>query len=160
MPQSHAFQTHDHKSCKVHGLAHAEKLAKTQGLRLTPVRRRTLEILLQEHRALGAYDILEALSESGFGSQPPVAYRALEFLVEHGLAHRIQRLNAYTACVHPGEPHNPAFLICEACKAVAEAPSDGVQSALSAAADTLGFTIEQSTIEAVGVCPACADAPL
>ena len=93
----------------------------TKGVRLTPVRRRVLEILLEEHRALGAYDVLQRLAAEGFGNQPPVAYRALDFLVEQGLAHRIRRLNAFTACMHPGEAHAPAFLICRACDAVAEA---------------------------------------
>jgi Fur family transcriptional regulator, zinc uptake regulator len=65
--------------------------------------------------------VLRRLAAEGFGNQPPVAYRALEFLVEHGLAHRIQRLNAFTACMHPGEAHAPAFLICRTCSTVAEA---------------------------------------
>lgn len=159
MNQPHAFQSHDHTSCKEDGLAHAEELAKTQGLRLTPVRRRALEILLKDHRALGAYEVLEGLRESGFGGQPPVAYRALDFLVENGLAHRIQRLNAYTACVHPGTPHAPVFLICASCKVVAEAATDGVRSALDAAARDLGFTIDQSNVEALGLCPSCSKAP-
>ena len=75
----------------------------------TPVRRRALEILLKEHRALGAYEVLDGLREPGFGSQPPVAYRALEFLVTHGFAHRVERLNAFIACAHPGKAHAPAF---------------------------------------------------
>jgi hypothetical protein len=58
-----------------------------------------------EHRALGAYAVLDQLREAGFGSQPPVAYRALDFLVAHGFAHKIERLNAFVACAHPGESH-------------------------------------------------------
>ena len=130
-----------------------------KGLRWTPVRRRTLEILLEAHRALGAYDVLNRLTAEGFGNQPPVAYRALDFLQEHGLAHRIRRLNAFTACMHPGTPHAPTFLICRACHAVAEAPAAAVTDALTAAAATLNFTVERSTIEALGLCPACHDTP-
>lgn len=136
-------------------MAQAEALAKAQGLRLTPVRRRTLEILLEAHRAMGAYDVLDRLADSGFGRQPPVAYRALEFLVDHGLAHRIQRLNAFTACMHPGQAHSPVFLICRTCDAVAEAPGAEVRAALEAGAGALGFAVERASIEAVGLCPVC-----
>jgi Fur family zinc uptake transcriptional regulator len=82
---------------------------------LTPVRRRVLEILLAQHRALGAYDILDTLREEGLGSQPPVADRALDFLIKNGFAHKIERLNAFIACTHLGQSHTPAFLICWNC---------------------------------------------
>lgn len=150
-----AFRTHDHAVCCASALAAAERLAKGRGLRLTPVRRRTLEILLEAHRALGAYDILQRLAADGFGNQPPVVYRALDFLVEHGLAHRVRRLNAFAACLHPGVPHIPAFLFCEDCGALEETPAPGVADALSKAALEIGFDIERMSFEAVGRCPAC-----
>jgi len=150
-----AFAAHDHAQCRKTALAQAEDLVKRQGLRLTPVRRRTLEILLEAHRALGAYEVLDRLAEDGFGKQPPVAYRALDFLIEHGLAHRIRRLNAFTACLHPGEPHVPAFLICDGCNAVAEAPGTAVAQALKAAGESVGFRIDRISVEAAGLCPAC-----
>lgn len=150
-----AFAAHDHAACREGALARAEAVAEAKGLRLTPVRRRTLEILLEAHQALGAYELLDRLAEDGFGRQPPVAYRALEFLVEHGLAHRIRRLNAFAACMHPGEAHVPAFLICSACNALAEAPGAEVARALRAAAGELGFEVERMSVEAVGLCPAC-----
>lgn len=153
-----AFASHDHSHCTADALTRAEAVAKVAGLRLTPVRRRVLEILLEEHRALGAYDVLARLATEGFGNQPPVAYRALEFLVEHGLAHRIQRLNAFTACTHPGEAHAPVFLICRTCATVAEAEAAPARIALDAAAAPLGFAIERTTIEALGLCPRCRDA--
>jgi Fur family zinc uptake transcriptional regulator len=154
-PDHRAFHHHDHTHCSGDVLARAEAQMRAQGLRLTPVRRRTLEILLEAHRAMGAYDVLERLAAEGFGNQPPVAYRALDFLEEHGLAHRIRRLNAFTACMHPGQAHAPAFLICRACNLVAEAPAEPVRAALDGAAADLGFVIERSTIEALGLCPAC-----
>lgn len=154
----HVFAHHDHTHCAGDVMARAEGIASKKGLRLTPVRRRVLEILLEEHRALGAYDVLERLAAEGFGNQPPVAYRALEFLVEQGLAHRIQRLNAFTACMHPGEAHAPAFLICRTCNTVAEADAAPVRAALDTAAAALEFTVERSNIEALGLCPACREA--
>ncbi|QUS35802.1 Fur family transcriptional regulator [Falsirhodobacter algicola] len=152
------FGCHDHAHCAGDLLARAEAMAAERKLRLTPVRRRVLEILLEEHRALGAYDVLERLAAEGFGNQPPVAYRALEFLVEQGFAHRIRRLNAFAACMHPGEAHAPAFLICRSCNQVAEAPAEPVRAALEQAAGERGFVIERSNIEAVGRCPSCREA--
>lgn len=151
-----AFAPHDHGLCATDALMRAEAMMADRTQRLTPVRRRTLQILLEAHRAMGAYEVLNRLAAEGFGNQPPVAYRALEFLVEQGLAHRIRRLNAFAACMHPGEAHAPAFLICRACNLVAEAPAEAVTTALTEAASSLGFTIERSTVEALGLCPACA----
>ncbi len=150
-----AFAYHDHSHCAADVLARADVIVANQGARLTPVRRRVLEILLEEHKAMGAYEVLERLAAEGFGHQPPVAYRALEFLVDQGLAHRIRRLNAFAACMHPGEAHAPAFLICKGCNIVAEAPAATVRAALDRAAEALGFVIERTNIEALGLCPVC-----
>lgn len=153
-----AFLRHDHDGCARDTLARAEALVAAKGLRLTPVRKRVLEILLESHRALGAYDVLNRLVAEGFGNQPPVAYRALDFLEEQGLAHRVRRLNAFAACMHPGENHAPVFLICTGCNLVAEAPGVAVGEALAEAAGGLGFTVERATVEAMGLCPACGTA--
>lgn len=153
-----AFSHHDHAHCTGEALARAEAITAASGARLTPVRRRALEILLESHRALGAYDVLERLAAEGFGNQPPVAYRALEFLVDQGLAHRIRRLNAFAACMHPGEDHAPVFLICRQCNAVAEAQAAPVRAALDRAAAASGFVVERTNIEALGLCPACREA--
>lgn len=152
------FETHDHTRCIASGVDAAAAHCAASGLQLTPARRRVLEILLSEHRALGAYDILDILAKNGFAAQPPVAYRALDFLVKHGFAHRIERLNAFIACAHPGENHAPAFLICRICDAVAEAQSEPARGRLGKAAANAGFTIERAVVEAVGVCPNCQDA--
>jgi Fur family zinc uptake transcriptional regulator len=58
--------------------------------------------------------------------------------------------------MHPGEAHSPAFLICRACHAVAEAPAEAVRAAMGVAAGGIGFTVERITVEALGLCPACA----
>lgn len=153
--QPNAFDAHDHSHCASAGLARAESLLALRKLRLTPVRRQTLQILLAEHRALGAYEVLDKLADAGFGKQPPVAYRALEFLVEHGLAHKVRRLNAFAACMHPDTEHAPLFLICRVCNALAETPAEPVRAALDAAAAAAGFTVERTSIEALGLCPKC-----
>ncbi len=156
-----AFRRHDHTACVGDAMAAAEARCAAEGLRLTPVRRRVLEILLSEHRAMGAYEILSHLAEEGRGSQPPVAYRALDFLVGHGLAHRVERLNAFVACGEPARQHAAAFLICRACSAVAEArleegalPGGG----LGRAAQDAGFVVEGAVVEVSGLCARCAAA--
>lgn len=151
-----AFAPHDHAACQSRALDAAESRLEAEGARLTPVRRRTLEILLETHRAMGAYEVLDRLAEDGFGRQPPVAYRALEFLVQHGLAHRLQRLNAFAACLHPTQDHAPVFLICRRCDHVAETQAPEVREALAETASGLGFTVERATVEALGLCPRCA----
>jgi Fur family zinc uptake transcriptional regulator len=151
------FETHDHHLCVETGIAAAEAHCAAMGLRFTPVRRAALEILLGEHRAMGAYELLDRLHEAGFGSQPPVAYRALDFLVANGFVHKIERLNAFIACAHPGATHSPAFLICRLCEAVAEAQSAPARGSLGEAARATGFQIERTVVEALGVCPACAE---
>jgi Fur family zinc uptake transcriptional regulator len=150
-----AFEPHDHGPCAHDNLARAEAAVRAAGGRMTPVRRRALEILLSEHRAFGAYEVLDRLAEDGFARQPPVAYRALDFLVEHGLAHRIRRLNAFAACMHPGQAHAAVFLICDSCHAVAEAPAGPVRAALDGVAAEAGFAVARASLEAAGTCPAC-----
>lgn len=149
------FSDHDHRACVASAVAAAEARCAARHLQLTPARRRVLELLLTEHRALGAYDILEVLRAEGLGSAPPAAYRALDFLVSQGFAHKIERLNAFVACAHPGEGHVPAFLICRACDAVAEARTDAGSERLGRTARDAGFAIERTVIEAEGLCPAC-----
>lgn len=146
---------HDHDNCIADTLALVERDCEDRRLQLTAVRRRALEVLLKEHRAVGAYEVLEVLRAEGLGAQPPVAYRALKFLVDHGFAHRIERLNAFVGCVHPGERHAPSFLICRGCSTVAELPARRAVDTLRDAASDLGFTVESITIEADGLCPAC-----
>ncbi|WP_285670434.1 Fur family transcriptional regulator [Paralimibaculum aggregatum] len=153
--QPDIFARHDHGDCVRRTLETVEADCTARGLRLTALRRRVLEILLEAHRALGAYDVLARLAEEGYGSQPPVAYRALDFLVAHGFAHKLQRLNAFVACAHPGERHRPAFLICRTCLAVQEAHLDMPSEGIAGAAEAVGFTVERVVVEAEGLCPEC-----
>lgn len=154
------FSAHNHSKCVQQAVSKAEAICQSKGLRFTPVRRKVLEILLEEHKAIGAYDILSALRTAGYGSQPPVAYRALEFLTENGFAHKVESLNAFVACAHSDEIHTPAFMICRVCDAVAEAQSPPQRSGFGKEADAMGFQIEKTVVEAQGICPACAETAL
>mgnify|MGYP001370655272 CR=1 FL=1 len=149
------FAKHDHHGCIASAVETAEGHCADKGLQLTPVRRRVLEILLKRHQALGAYEILDVLRNEGMGSQPPVAYRALDFLVTNGFAHKIERLNAFVACAHPCQDHAPIFMICKSCSAVAETHSDLSLGRLGQAAADVGFEIERMVVEVEGRCPNC-----
>ena len=151
----HGFGQHDHSHCVVDSVAAARAHCEAEGLKLTPTREKVLRILLKEHRAFGAYEVLEHLKDDGLSAQPPTAYRALEFLVEQGFAHKIERLNAFIACGHPGESHTPAFLICRSCSSVAEAQSETAKGSLGRTAREAGFQIERTVVEAEGICPKC-----
>jgi Fur family transcriptional regulator, zinc uptake regulator len=149
------FENHDHSACIATALTAAETCCTEHRLQFTKVRRRVLEILLHEHRALGAYDILAILAGEGLGSQPPVAYRALDFLVSNGFAHKIEKLNAYIACSLPGQDHSPVFMICRGCQTVVEAQTILPAGQLAQVARAAGFDIERAVIEAEGICPGC-----
>ncbi|PIB23161.1 Fur family transcriptional regulator [Amylibacter kogurei] len=153
--QIKTFRQHNHDNCVESAMHAAQDICDAQHLKLTPARQRVLEILLESHTALGAYDILERLSNEGGKAQPPVVYRALDFLVGNGLAHKIEQLNAFVACVHSHKDHNPAFMICKKCKRVAETEIPNVPTALNQHAMDSGFVIEQTIIEARGICPSC-----
>lgn len=154
----HDPRAHDHAACVAAALAHVEAHCAAEKLQLTPVRRRVLEILLEEHRALGAYEVLDRLRAEGLGSQPPIAYRALDFLMRAGFVHRIETLNAFVACTQGGAGHEPAFLICRNCRQVIEAtPAPPAEGLLEQAAAGAGFAIESAVREAEGLCAACRD---
>jgi Fur family zinc uptake transcriptional regulator len=158
-----AFAEHDHGQCRETMLDELSRAAKTRGLRLTPARVRVLELLSEAHRAMGAYELLDRLRAEGLGSQPPVVYRALDFLIEAGFVHKIERLNAYVACCQPGEGlgaepgmgHGACFLICSRCRKVAEVEDGALDIAIAQAAAGRGFAMRRIVLEIEGTCPAC-----
>src|SRR4051794_6447763 len=121
-PRAAAFRTdeHDHDACVEAALDRAARLCARHGARLTPLRRRVLELVWRGHAPIGAYDILGRLSPKIGAVAPPTVYRALEFLRAQGLVHRIESLNAYLGCERPGEAHGGQFLLCSGCGAAAE----------------------------------------
>lgn len=149
------FKQHNHAACADEMIAVAEAYCSDNNLQFTPTRRRVLDYLLEDHKVLGAYDILQRLSHEGHAAQPPTAYRALEFLQKHGFVHKIERLNAFIACAHPLETHTPAFMICRECHSVAETASPPSKSMFGQAEHDTGFHIEQVVFEAHGLCPDC-----
>jgi Fur family zinc uptake transcriptional regulator len=110
------------------------------------------------HGPVGAYALLAALRGEGQNAAPPTVYRALDFLLEQGLVHKIECLNAYVGCSHPGERHVGQFLLCGRCGAAVELDDPAIAAAVEGGAARLGFTIMRQTIEVEGVCPGCREA--
>jgi Fur family zinc uptake transcriptional regulator len=147
---------HDHDRCSSDAMAVAEALCAERGQRLTPIRRKVLAVLLGSHNPLGAYEIIDRLAPKGPRPAPITAYRALDFLRENGLVHRIESRNAFIACVHNHAAGAlVVFLICERCGAVGEASSPEVATTLAAAARAAGFTPKSPVLEISGVCTHC-----
>ncbi|WP_374308654.1 Fur family transcriptional regulator [Methylocella sp.] len=130
------------------------------GVALTPSRRRVLDLLAAAGRPLGAYELIDRVAEATGKRPAPISvYRALDFLVEGGLAHRLATRNAYVACGH-GHAREAAvaFLICERCGEVVEADSAALKASLDALAANARFSPRTLVMEVAGVCEACAKA--
>jgi len=146
---------HDHGRCATAAIAHAEELCTARAQRLTPMRRHVLEALLANHRPLGAYEIIERLADPGRPA-PITVYRALDFLRDNGLVHRIESRNAFVACVHNHADNDIiVFFLCERCGAVGEAPGGAVAETLKASARAVGFAPKSPVIEIAGICAHC-----
>jgi len=153
--KSHSGPGHDHRLCVDDAIAAAETLAKSKGARLTDNRRAVLLAIWSDHKAHKAYDILETLARERPGIKPPTVYRALDFLAELGLIHRIESLNAYVGCPDPEHPHEGAFLICDQCGAVSELAGAALRKTIGTAARGAEFAIQSLSIEAHGLCARC-----
>ncbi|WP_083901391.1 Fur family transcriptional regulator [Azospirillum sp. B4] len=146
---------HDHKACVGDALTRAHSLCEARGARLTTLRARVLELVWSSHKPRGAYAILEEMAVDGKRVAPLTVYRALDFLVEQGLVHRIESLNAYVGCPEPGQSHAGQFLVCERCGDAAELNDAAVANAITAGAAARGFRALRQTVEVLGLCPAC-----
>ena len=149
------YRPHNHDVCVSQALADARAICQQHNARLTPARERVLELIWQSHKPLGAYDVLAVLAEDGHNAAPPTVYRALDFLQQYGLVHRIASMNAFVGCTHAGHHHNGMFLICRTCGNVLELTAPAVSTAVSRAAAEESFLPDDVTIEVAGHCPRC-----
>ncbi|MDI5984885.1 transcriptional repressor [Halomonas sp. M4R5S39] len=136
----------------------AERQCQRRGVRFTPIRRRVLEMIADSPGGLKAYDLLDRLATEHAAARPPTIYRALEFLIDQGLVHRIESLNAYVACPCPEHAHGFQLLICRHCGRVEELHLDDVNAQLAQRARDLGFRVDRQTIELLGHCEVCLQA--
>ena len=125
-----------------------EKLTKNQSV--------VLDALRQNSAPLSAYQILDVESVREKGLKAPLTiYRALDKLIEAGLVHRIESLNAFIPCCHEHHTEPPAFMICQNCKRIIEVGTRAIQRAVLKQAEEQGFQVEQMHVEVTGRCQAC-----
>ena len=151
----HSGTGHDHGRCIDGALSRAEALCTSRGARLTPIRRQVLELVWSGHRPRGAYAILDDMAVEGKRVAPLTVYRALDFLVEQGLVHRIESLNAYIGCPDPDHAHPGQFLVCSECGNAIELNDPRVSAAINECARDQGFKVDRTTVEVRGLCSAC-----
>lgn len=115
-------------------------------------------MLLEQSAPLSAYELMERLDRHlERRLAPPTVYRALEFLLAHGLIHRLESTNAYLPCNTPGEVHESVYFLCSECGATAEVADTRIGGLLNQDASTLHFKPKRQVVEVQGVCGKCGD---
>lgn len=145
-----------HSVCHIaEHLAQVEQHCRAQGVRLTPLRREVLSLILAAQKPIGAYDLLAQLGSDTRPAAPPTVYRSLDFLMEHGFIHRLASINAYLSCCHPAHRHQSVFLICTACQRTDELSVASLLQPLQVLTTQQQFQAQQSLIEISGLCKNC-----
>jgi Fur family zinc uptake transcriptional regulator len=146
---------HNHAHCLENALTQAETLCTGRGVRLTAIRRRVLELVWSSHQAIKAYEVLERLDAADGAQAPITVYRALDFLQEQGLVHKIESLNGFVGCSHPVDRHDCQFFICDDCGDVSEACNADITKQIKRSAETAGFAATRHLLEIHGTCAGC-----
>ena len=140
-------------------IARAQTICDEKNISFTPIRKKVLELLWKEGaNTIKAYDLLEILKKEEPSAKPTTIYRALDFLLENKLIHKLESQNSFIVCDHPTRKHNCAFLICKKCTHVNEYCNDGnILDELRKNIDPEHFQIENVTMEIHGVCKECGE---
>jgi Fur family zinc uptake transcriptional regulator len=138
----------------------AESICTQHGSRLTPIRRKVLELLLQHGRSLKAYELLDAMRVVHPGAAPPTVYRALDFLTDEGLVHRLDAVNAWIACHDAGGAPHDLLVVCTGCGAVAEVSDPSMSRQLADRVQQTGFVLATHETEIRALCPHCQKKPI
>jgi len=146
---------HDHKQCVSHALEIAEQLCIDRGVQLTLIRHQVLELIWASHKAVKAYELLDRIKPLQSTAKPATIYRALDFLIEQGLIHRVESLNAFIGCSCSEQQHEQLLLICNQCLEVEERSAAKVMSALSEEIRQADFCVHSKAIEIHGICSKC-----
>ncbi|MBB2930364.1 Fur family transcriptional regulator [Paraburkholderia silvatlantica] len=158
-------EVHDHGHARSHGgverasvesaLAMAEAYCRERGEKLTPIRRKVLELLLASGRATKAYSLLDEMRQIHPGSAPPTVYRALDFLLSAGLIHRIESINAFAVCHDLTQCQHGILVVCQQCGNVTELHEPKLRQALVAQIEAAGYRLAGDGIELKGLCAQC-----
>jgi Fur family transcriptional regulator, zinc uptake regulator len=152
------MSTHPHRAIEAR-LDEAAQDCARNGVQLTKLRRQVLALVLDSDGPATAYQLLDRLKQTHKGAAPPTVYRALDFLLEQGLVHKLTRINAFIPCAESGHHHHAVqFLICRNCGTVAEIEDQAVDKALAHAAERAGFHPAHAVVELDGTCAACGEA--
>jgi Fur family zinc uptake transcriptional regulator len=146
---------HNHNECISEALGMAEHVCVERGVQLTPIRHQVLELIWESHKAVKAYELLDRLKPLQQAAKPATVYRALDFLIEQGLIHRVESLNAFVGCRCSGHQHEQLLLICKRCQEVEERSAKEVMLALSQEIKEAGFMVHSKAIEVHGICAKC-----
>ena len=146
---------HNHEQCTADLILRAERTCVGRGSKLTGQRRDVLACVAQSHAAAGAYDIIERMAAKGPRPAPITIYRALDFLMAHGLIHKVESRNAFVACSHAHDGEPAALMVCTGCGTVAELDATEAFATLAMAAGIAGFRPERTVIEMNGQCRRC-----
>ncbi len=155
-PEAEMWKKHRHAKCVDDALRRAEVLCKQHHSRLTPIRKKVLELVWSNHKPVKAYDVLAQLGADGFVEKPPTVYRALDFLLENNLVHRIASLNAYVGCNVDHQDYDSKFLICDQCNEVEELVEPKLNQALAEVSQKQKFLPFMVNVEIHGTCAQCA----
>jgi Fur family zinc uptake transcriptional regulator len=133
----------------------AEEYCRERGEKLTPIRRKVLELLLTSGRATKAYSLLDDMRQIHPGSAPPTVYRALDFLLSAGLVHRIESINAFTVCHDLTQCQHGILVVCQQCGNVTELHQPKLRQALVLQIQDAGYRLASEEIELKGLCSDC-----
>ncbi len=150
------WKKHSHKKCIKEALHRAKLICKERNSRLTPIRKKVLELIWNSHKPIKAYDLLAQLSSADFVEKPPTVYRALEFLLENNLIHRIESQNAYIGCNANHQNMDSKFFICDQCNEVEELTETIINKTLIDVGKKRGFIPSLVNVEIHGTCAQCA----
>lgn len=149
-------RNHDHNNCINKAIKNANDVCKKNFNNLTDLRKRVLEIILSsKHKAIKAYDILEKLKNDDFSNAPPTVYRALDFLIENKIIHKINSINAYFACYEKNKTNQCYFIICKKCSAINEYKSDVINLDIEKIAKKSKAKINSVNLEIEVECSDC-----
>ena len=127
------------------------------GANLTDLRRQVLDLVLAHDGVVKAYKILSDLQQARGSAAPPTVYRALEFLVEQGILHRVEALNGYVVCRHLDCAHPSVILTCRDCGKVDEMAADEGFMTLRQLCAGHGFEMDEQQLLLNGRCVQCSE---
>ncbi len=146
---------HDHQQCVAAALSTAEHLCVDRGVQLTAIRQQVLALIWENHKAVKAYELLDRIKPLQNAAKPATIYRALDFLIEQGLIHRVESLNAFVGCRCSDQQHEQLLLICKECEEVEERPAIAVMQTIAAELAAANFMVHSKAIEIHGICSKC-----